>query len=474
MRPIKRERIVVRKGLLVFLVLAAAIALWAVRRSLSGWNIKVGEENRTTRAALAPESSSESGSAPLILITIDTLRADHLSLYGYGRKTSPAIDALGADSIVFKNAMSQAPHTIPSLLQLMTGEYLQVRAVSEDSKTLAELLSEAGYVTAAVVDNPIVEMRKSALDRGFDDFYMNDILDSRLEQQHWKTKMPADVVTRQAMRWLERRPKERPFFLWLHYIDPHDPYLPPFTKDLPFARQIRDSAWTGDIRTTFLYDRNRERKELHPRDRQHLIDLYDAEIAYLDQSLTDLMRFLRSEGLYRRALIVLTSDHGEGFGEHGFWTHGFSVYDEEVRVPLLIKLPAGAKRGGMSQVPAQLVDIVPTICQLLELEVPNAVDGRDLLEATGGYSRLLWYDWIVIRGPRWKLLSNRKTHEDKLFDLQSDPFETRNLVQKRPKIAHRLRQEMDRWLKSLRTSYQEAAGHSREQVEELRALGYLN
>ena len=427
--------------------------------------------------AKAPSiTAMESQKAPtkkpnVILIVCDAMRADHLGVYGYRRNTSPAIDRLSRESVLFKNAISQAPTTIPSVLQLMTGNFLQGEKIDPKDITLAEALSQNGYATAAIVDNPNFELYNTGVARGFQDFYRNAVLDSTVEGQHYKTKTPADVVTQTAIRWLKKT-SQRPFFLWLHYFDPHDPYSPPYALDLPFVDE-HESAWTGDIRNTFLYAPDREKRPYTETDRLHLIDLYDAEIYYLNLCLQDLFDDLRKYGLYDESLIILTADHGESFGEHGTWFHGRSVFDSEIRIPLIIKLPAGSRRQETVAHPVQLINVYPTILSLLGLNVPAGVRKKNILTATDPYGFLLYGDWIVVRGARWKLISDEKEKMEFVFDVEQDPGETRNLASEKPAVLRTLRDAKRDWLKTLPQSYEAAAKQSKELMDRLKSLGYI-
>lgn len=417
--------------------------------------------------------TASSGSPDVLLIVVDTLRADHLGHQGYSRETSPAIDALAEDSLVFINATAQAPHTIPSVLQLMSGRYLQTDVIPDGQATLAKELSQRGYRTMAVVDNPVIETLRTNLGPGFDEFFRNAPLDPTLEQHHWKTKMPADVITRRAIRWWEEVADGEPTFVWLHYFDPHDPYIPPFPQGMPFVDENASSPWTGDIRSTFLGSKKRKRIPFDETDRRHLIDLYDAEIFYLDQSLADLFAYLKREALYDDMLIVLAADHGESFGEHGVWLHGRSVNQAQLHVPLLIKLPGEAAQHRVIDAPVSLVDVFPTLCAQLQLDCPDDLPGSDLVAEEPEYAFVLWKRWVVVRDRQYKLVSNQKTGRDKLFDLDVDPGETLDVGSQQPDVLARMRAAKQAWLGSLATPYEEAARLSEEQSEQLEALGYL-
>lgn len=192
----------------------------------------------------------------VVLVVIDTLRADRVGRHGRAASLTPTLDALAAQGTLFENVIAQAPHTIPSMLQLMTSRYAQGLEIAPTDRTLAELLRDAGYDTLAVVENPNFEQHPEAhgLRRGFRRFYRNGLLDgASLAQQLYKTDTPADAVTAQAARAVRTRDRTRPLFLWVHYFDPHDPYLPPYAEDLEELSRGADSALTGDLRATDVY-----------------------------------------------------------------------------------------------------------------------------------------------------------------------------------------------------------------------------
>ncbi len=205
------------------------------------------------------------------------------------------------------------------------------------------------------------------------------------QQQHWKTKTPADCITAQAIRWLKKRDASRPVFLWLHYFDPHDPYLPPFADDMETLSRNSGSDFTGDIRNTFLFTapNSDSARHLPEKDRQHLVALYDAEIRYLDQSLGELFAFLKAAGLYRGSVIALSADHGESFGEHGLWMHGQSLYEAEVHVPLIVKFP-NQTRGERVRKPVQAIDIFPTVADTAQVSTTGLLPRWDQPATTPG------------------------------------------------------------------------------------------
>ncbi len=418
--------------------------------------------------------------APSVLfILVDTLRADHISAYGYPRLTSPAIDALALDSVVFSDAVSQAPVTIPSVLQILTGQLLIGKSIPTSTPTLAQIFQNAGYSTMAVVDNPILESRETGIEVGFDSFFTNAVVDERLDQQHYKTNTPADVITQRAIRWLEDRSDSRPFFTWLHYFDPHDPYSPPYPQDSPFLQASDsgrpESMQVGDIRRSPLAQQKRppDAPPISARQRARVIDLYDSEIRYLDRSLGDLFEYLKLAGLYDETLIVLTSDHGEAFGEHGEWMHGRSLHRNQLHVPLLIKLPQSEPRQRKVDTPVQLIDLAPTLCAYLRIDCGSAARDRNILEHSYTDTFALWNFWIAVRDESWKLIYHTTTRDAQLYDLASDPTEQRDRAQSEPETLARMLAKKDELLESSWKHHEAVLEQSIQQAEQLKELGYL-
>jgi arylsulfatase A-like enzyme len=409
----------------------------------------------------------------VLLVVIDTLRADHLGAYGYTRARTPTIDALARQATVFENAMAHAPHTIPSMLQLMTSRYDQSVEIAPRERSLAQVLQARGYDTLAVVENPNFEQHPTAhgLMRGFRRFYRNGVLDGNsLAQQLYKTDTSADAVTTQALRAVRTRDRSRPLFLWVHYFDPHDPYLPPYADDLEGLSRGSSSAYNGDLRATDLYQQARP-APLAAADREHILALYDAEIRHVDQALGDLLEGLRRERLLEQAVFVLASDHGESFGEHDVWTHGRSAWDGEIHVPLIVRRP-GQRDGRRVREAVGLVDVMPTILDLAR--VPRAdlqLDGSNALLTPRGPAFLFWKEWQVVRTAEWKLLQyGPDVH---LFDMTTDPDERRDVAAQQPQVVARLLSARDAQLARLKAAPGHLAQRSREAWERLRALGYL-
>jgi arylsulfatase A-like enzyme len=423
--------------------------------------------------ACTPEPHTE-GRPHVFLITVDTLRADRLSAYGYDKETSPNLEDFAKDAILFENAVSQAPHTIPSLLQIMTSRYDEGTSVETDRNTLAEMLRAAGYQTVAVVDNPILEVSRDSngLSRGFQRYYRNGPLyKGNAGAQHAKTKTPADAITAQAKRVLEQLDRSEPIFMWLHYFDPHDPYMPPYSEDIDALTWARDTAYTGDIRRTFLFSAGRKPDpDFDELDRQTLLDLYDAEIKYWDQSFGELIDHLKSQGLYEQSLIVVTSDHGEAFGEHGRWTHGYSLYDCETHVPLLVRPPGGVWGRRVSD-PAQAIDVVPTVLSFSQAEPSGPLHGRNLMEPSAEPAYSFWRDWKAVRTDRWKLI--QEADQVMLFDIQKDPNEQTNVADQEREVVRELVAAQKQRLSSIGDESARLRELSEQSIELLKAIGYV-
>jgi len=393
----------------------------------------------------------------VLLVTLDTTRADRLGCYGYVAGRTRHLDRLAAEGARFETAIAPAPITLPSHSSIFTGLYPFEHGVrnngnfylSERLETLATRLKARGYRTGAFLSSFILD-RRYGLDRGF------DVYDDHMEGAY------AQVVTLQAERrgdrtalalgrWIDERAKEReaPFFAWLHLYDPHEPYRPPH----PF-------------------------RDIFPK------DPYDGEIAFTDAILASVLDRLQQAGLLDRTLIVVTGDHGESLGEHGESTHSMFLYEGAIRVPLILWRPGLVPAGRVVSDPVRLVDVAPTILDLVgatPLPAPHARSLVPLLEGRGGgaplpaYSETLlpkfymnWAPLRALRDGRYKLIDAPRPE---LYDLATDPGESHNLFAERTQTAEALRGGLERLV---------AAGDAmslqtldREAMEKLAALGYI-
>ena len=419
----------------------------------------------------------------VLLITLDTTRADRLGCYGYARPTSPNLDRLAAESMLHTRALATSSWTLPSHASLFTGkltlshgaqydpegplnlgavisgpsEWRQYRArpLLEAERTLAEILRDAGYTTAAVVAGPWLK-RPFGLAQGFD-YYDDDQIEASDGRR-------AGSVTAAALRFFERRKLDAPFFLFLNYYDPHGPYDAPE----PFGHAFLDKAMV-------LSDGIPKGEELQAR--------YDAEILYMDDAIGQLLSRLRETGLFESTLMVVTSDHGELLGEHGRLGHGETLTEQELRIPLLVKRPGRESLRGKSPAPAQLTDVLPTVLSELGLPLPAGIQGGALPKPGHPVVAEVYpLPWMSRRG-QWRALYDgplkflwNSAGEHQLFDLAADPGESRNLASRELDRLRRMSALLERYMDSLPRPGQ--AGRPKELDDEtrraLRSLGYLH
>ncbi len=429
-------------------------------------------------AALAgcADEKPPAGPANLLLLSIDTLRADHLGAYGHPRPTSPHLDALAADGIVFEHASAQAPSTLLSHAALFTSQIPQhhgashIRALPlpEAAETLAEVLHGKGYATASFNSGGQLD-RVFGLAQGFETYTSGPD--------------PFDWVRREAERWLAERAARgdrRPFFLFLHTYEVHHPYTPAPQDLALFADGYRGRLGPA-IPVEQLQAINAGREPLSADDLAYITAAYDAEILSVDRGWGRFEAFLREQGFFDSTAIVVTSDHGEEFKEHGQvgW-HSNTLYEELLWVPLIFRLPGGAFAGARPVQRVRSIDIAPTVLDLLGIAPPAAFEGRSLRPLFGKNAAPL-ADLPAIafrdteRGEIFESLAIRrhKLNEGKLFDLESDPWEKRDQAAADPATLASLEAELRRQV-AARPGLVPAAPIElgEEEIERLRALGY--
>jgi arylsulfatase A-like enzyme len=413
----------------------------------------------------------------VVLVSVDTLRADHLGVYGYGRPTSPGIDALAREGILFEDVSAPSPWTLPSHASLLTGLYptrhglkAHDRYLPSTVPTLAALLGRAGFVTAAVVNSYNLGPR-FGLDRGFQEFLY---VEERADQVE-----PSTRITDQATAWL-RQHRDRRLFLFVHYYDVHSDYRSRPHYEEQFVSPYRGPA---DGTTAQLMAYREGRVRLARKDAAHLVDLYDAGIRQMDDELQRLVSFLREEKLIDGTLFVLTSDHGEEFLERGGVLHGRTQFQEVMRVPLLMRGP-GLPAGRRDPAPASLLDVMPTVLALLQVDAPASLDGEDLLRAGANRdARYLFGEadhnnaqpdiTRAVRHRGYKLHFDRLSGRRMLFDLGRDPGERDDRAAAEPAVVADLKARLDRFMQ-IRGEAGPPARLTPEEVEKLRSLGYLN
>jgi arylsulfatase A-like enzyme len=396
-------------------------------------------------AALTTGCGEASPPPNLLLISIDTLRADHLGCYGYMRPTSPFLDRLASQGVLFEQAHTTAPWTLPSHVSMFTGLYpsqhgvmTEDHALPAEVPTLAEVLRGRGFSTAGFVSGIYLRPR-FGLARGFDHYL---VVPTRAKDGDSGTSLDStDRVSEAGLEWLVKQPK-RPFFLFLHYFDVHSDYRP----DPRFAA-LFGKPYQGPVDGTSRQLRAvaRGKIRLDAEDRARLVDLYDAEIRQFDQALEAIFARLDERGELERTIVAVTSDHGEEFFDHGGVLHGRTHYQELMRVPLILVGP-GIPRNLRVGAPVSLVDLVPTLLMLTGVETGPAVSGQDLgplwtvADDDGGERSVFaeanrTFEGIspqrVVRRGRWKLVLHGNGKRE-LFDLVADPGERVNRADAEP------------------------------------------
>ena len=406
-----------------------------VALSLAGCNRFVGSPSHTT---------------PVILISIDTLRSDHLPAYGYKAVDTPNIDALRADSILFQRAWSHVPLTLPSHASMLTGMLPADTGVrdnvgfrlSESIPTLQELLKKNGYATGGAV-SAFVLRHETGIGRGFD-FFDDEVEPLGTDKTIGRVQRDGRETVHALQKWLDGQ-TDKPFFAFLHLYEPHEPYTPP---EPYFSRYPNH---------------------------------YDGEIAYADAIVGEFLESLKQKGVYDKALIILLSDHGEGLNEHGEAEHGIFLYREALQVPLIMKLPSSRKAGDTVDTPVELVDVFPTILERTATPAPKGGHpaGQSLLSMLGrGPPRQIYaetyyprfhFGWSdlhsLIDGNQHYIRAPRP----ELYDMAADPGEKHNALQENRREYARLRQALEPYVREAPAP----SSIDREEAAKLAALGYV-
>ena len=496
-----------------------------------------------------PSAATPTRRAPnVVLVTIETLRADHVGSYGYPRNTTPNLDRLAAEGARFATTIAQAPFTLPSVTSLMTGRtppHHGVRnhpaTLAPEIETLAERFHEAGYQTAAMTRHTWLR-RKSGLDRGFNAYHNNK----------FAAGLDARSLSLAATDWLEARDPEKPFFLWLHFLDPHLPYTPAYPYAVLFheshaaderVKHLRammaveresyeptpyadisggpyydlvfpyypqnpillDLAFWRRSRGSIFFDKGSYQED----DVREVRDLYDGAVAYTDDNLARILKTLAELELETSTIVAVTADHGEAFGEHGLsFTHDFTLYDEVLRVPLVVRYPGVIEPGTEIDQQVRLMDLGPTLLELAELEPFEGVEATSLAPLLEGGSvpflnafaesapkrrmfpeqERIYFEgirgkWRSLRTERWKLIKIPHPDGDRyeLYDIVSDPKESRNLYNELPGEALKLVPVLRAWVEgdpardadTTSAEEDELEGLDPAAIEQLKALGYI-
>ena len=468
-----------QRGLLLNALLCLAFALPSSSPAAAGKAVPI-----TGSVAKEPGVREKTQPPNVILITLDTTRADRMGFLGAAGGLTPHLDALAKEGVVFTRAYSHVPLTTPSHANILTGTYPQYNQVTDlgkplrpDLPYLPDLLHHRGYRTGAFVGSLILDPANGlapGFERGFDVYDAGYHVKRHGEDRYKTIERRAEDVVAHAMAWLAKSPKpphRPPFLLWVHLYDAHDPYDPP----APYAEKYKSAP-------------------------------YDGEIAYTDAAVGKLLAALRARGMYDSSVIAVMADHGEAFGEHGERTHGIFLYDETIHVPLVIKLPGNRSAGTRVTSRAGLVDVLPTLLQVAGVAVPKEVQGRSLIatmksataksvaakftvsktaaksdadeEDHPAYAETDYpkraFGWSELRALRAGKYLYVQAPERELYDQAADPAAARNLVKNSTAVADTLGSQLaDFRRRTSSTSAQSTAQLDPEQTQKLSALGYV-
>jgi arylsulfatase len=416
------------------------------------------------------------------LVVFDAARARQFGCYGYERNTTPEVDRLAAEGVVFERHISPAVYTTAAMSAVWSSQYpdagqsewLHDGQMPRERLTLAELLSAQGIETAGFIANPSAGPTVG-LARGFGLF-------ERLYREPWHTGGPpdADIFRAAVIPWTGK-PHGR-FLLYTHWLEPHTPYGPVISgPDAPLPADAKRHPWWDAA--------NAGRRALSEEEKDHLVRLYDGNLAWADRELGVLRRELEKAGLWDHMAVIVTGDHGEALFEHGYTGHNIQLFDEVTRVPMVMRLPAAAGLAGhrVAALTSHL-DIAPTVAHLLGVRGRGGSDrafrGRSLLDvargaagARGVVSRTIHSrPTYAVVTPRYKLIHDLPSGDEQLYDLARDPGERQDVAAAHPLLRAALRQSLHRWLLDLRTTSTaetEPARRDRAETEVLRALGYV-
>lgn len=413
-----------------------------------------------------------------IIVSIDTLRPDHLGCYGYTRPTSPAIDSFAADSVRFATAISHGSSTTIAHASIFTSmipaihgaTWAKKHAISAELPTLAEILSQHGYRTVSYNGGGQVSER-FGFSRGF------SVYDSWTTPDYEHERLRDRIQS--GIDWLKSN-RDQKFFMFLHSYEVHHPYAP----DAEHQR-LFNAGYSGPLVTPIteklLYRTNIKQHRMNRADRDFVVGSYDAEIRGADQAFAALIEHLKQSGLYDKTVIILTSDHGEEFEERGWigW-HAHTLYDELLRVPLLVKLPQRISAGRTVDQQVRGIDLMPTILEIAAIPLPAHLQGSSLIPLIEGRpdpaDRTTISERDVkrekralsVRTERWKW------YRESLYDLGADPLEKRNVAAEFPEVVEDLRAGLDAALNGAASEARPEIEVNPEMLEQLRSLGYLN
>lgn len=423
----------------------------------------------------------------IILISLDTLRADHLGIYGYPRNTSPHIDAFSKESVVFEKAVVQSPWTLPSHMSIMTSLYPSFHGVTNKSSrladehtTIAEVLKKIGYQTAAFTDGGLVS-GEFGFNQGFDVY-----------EDEW---IGIANILPKVEKWLDSN-GSKPFFLFIHCYDIHEPYNPP----PPYNSIFHDFAYSGNLvpSTTILTAARKGQVTVTSEDLRHFIALYDGGIRYTDEKVGEFLSYLQDAELYDQSLIIITSDHGEEFNEHGSFLHWQLYYNPNLHVPLIMHIPGYPKREIRINELVQSIDLLPTIIDLAGQPPHHKAQGRSLLPSikrkknlfkrmvqkvfkrSAKHSSLSFAEneineihlWTVVTPSAYQLIDNSESRQ--LFNLETDPLAKTNIINDRSDLAAELLLQYNQLYSTTSQHISSALDLNEQTRKQLEALGYID
>ena len=459
--------------LLTLLVLTASVGCRDKSRA---------HEPELFRQAPPARTAADPSRPNIIIISIDTLRADHTGVYGYDRPTTPFLDRFAKECAVFENCQAQSSWTPPSVGSLFTSLYPTQHGslgkdripLAEENRTLAELLGEAGYFTAAFSASPFIHP-----DFGFGQGFMLFGFDPSEN---------AAALNRMVLEWLKDRPPS-PFFLYVMFFDPHFPYAPPAPFDRKFQTGPDGRPLWEERRVTRIKSLLELGASVGRETYEFLKSQYDAEIAFTDSQLELLIEELKARGLLENSILVITSDHGEEFLEHGGFGHGHTLYQELIRVPLIIRLPGPPREGTRIKTVVRQIDVLPTVLEEAGIALPEKIEGLSLLplihEPGAGQDRpaysvtghMFREETLLksLRRGRYQLIVSEKPDRIELYDLEHDPEQLDNLALKKPELLSFMLDELVALEKEMHPSPVSGAGPATPDRarELLRRLGYL-
>jgi len=486
------------------------------------------------KATAKPDNDSQLPAAEkpnVILIIMDATRVDHLSCYGYERKTTPHIDEFAKESVLYTKAYSAASWTLPSIASILTGLYpgahgahrvekadniFSANKLAEDNITLAEILAQSGYETAGVVSAEFL-VREYGLHQGFN--YFDDTiyiyffalsafrplsffnLFIPIADYLWANGLyggrVADQINTSVFSWLDQNIKKAPFFLLIHYIEPHDPYL---SEELGISKNAipeqtrkkyanRTVNYT-ELERSLIYSVQAGENPLLPEEKALLVNNYDREINLLDKKIDQLLTKLKEKNLYDNSLIIITADHGESFGEHDLMLHGVMLYEDNIHIPLLIKYPFAEKRKGIVNEPVSLTGLAPTILSYAKIPVPKPIQGSPFYDLASqkivaqNFRDPSWgkreefkrfdQDLISLIDGDFKIIKSMGG-ENQLYNIKIDPQEQKNLIGENPRVATRLLTTLDNYIRNLGLlkKKENQLELNQIQIQTLKGLGYV-